>query len=135
MRIVKYLIFLIFNHYYKDGNYKKADEPYFTTTLSIIAYEMFIVYASIDFIGKYVDIEFLTLLDPLKGIVYGRGMVVFALMYPLNHYYFMRKNRLDHIYNEFKNVSINTKRNRIIGSTCLILYWPIIMGLIALYKS
>ncbi|MFN8407675.1 MAG: hypothetical protein U0X71_09390 [Sphingobacteriaceae bacterium] len=136
MKIVKYLIFLIFNHYYKDGNYKEEDAPYFTTTLSIMIYEGIIFYIGIDFTRNYVDISsFTNLLDSAKGIVYGRAMVIFALLYPLNHYYLLKKNNLDHIYNEFKNASINTKRNRIIGHTLILLYLPIIMALIVLLKS
>ncbi len=136
MKITKYLIFLIFNHYYKDGNCKGEDSPYSTTAGIIMLYEIFVVYAGIDFIGNYINISLFTdLLNSAKGIVYGRGMVMCALMYPLNYYYFVKKKHLERIYNEYTEAPINTRMNRIIGCTCLILYWPIMMGLIAFYKS
>lgn len=111
MRIAQYLIFLIFNNYYKNGNYKEADIPYFSTTGVIMLYEFFILIVGMHFIGKHVDISFITsYLSPLNNVVYGRGMVTCALMYPANHYYFIKKNKLDQIYDEFKNARINTKK-------------------------
>ncbi len=70
---------------------------------------------------------FKNVLGSLDSIVYGHGVILCAFIYPVNYYYFMRKKRLDIFYNRFKNASINTKRNRIVGYTSLILYWPIIM--------
>ncbi len=92
MKVIKYLIFLIFNHYYKDRNYKEVDDPYFTSVTAIMAYESFIIIVTMYCIEHQFNLSFsTTLLSPLENMVYGRGIVLCALIYPLNHYYFLRK--------------------------------------------
>lgn len=129
MAIIRYLIFLVFNHYYKDGNYKKDDMPYLSTTLAIMGYEVFVFLIIWVFLEKCIDFSLVNnILKPLDHIVYGWGMFFCVLMYPGNYYFLVKKRGLDRIYDEFKNNEMDTKRNRIIGYTCLILYWPIMIG-------
>jgi hypothetical protein len=135
MGLPKYFIFLIFNHYYRDGNYKEIEVPYFTAAASIAVYESFILIVAMHFIKNYINFALpFNLLSSLDGIIYGRGMLILALIYPVNHYFLITKNRFDRIYNEFKNAKMNTKKNRIIGYICLILYWPIMVGIIGHLK-
>lgn len=135
MSVLKYLIFLVFNIAYKDGNYKENDMPYFGTTLIIMVYESCIVIIGIFFLKKHVDFTYLSnTLEPLNNIIYGRGILMCALIYPLNHYYFINKNTFDAIYQEFKTSKMNTRKNRIIGYICLIIYWPIMMIIIGHLK-
>lgn len=129
MRVLRYLIFLIFNLSYKDGNHQENDMPHVGAASIVMGYECCMLVILAFFFNKYMNLTFITnILKPLDNIVYGWGMLICIFMYPINHYYFIKKNHLDHIYNEFKNAKINTKRNRIIGYTCLILYWPIMVA-------
>lgn len=123
MILVKYLIFLIFNHYYKDGHYKKDDMPYFTAILFVMFYEGFTLLIAISFLDRYWGTTiFANIFDPLEHIVYGCGALMFVFIYPLNYYFFIKKNGFNHIYGELRDAKINTKRNRIFGWIFLILF-------------
>ncbi len=135
MKILRYLIFLIFNLAYKDGNYKENDMPYFGATIGIMVYEGLVFILATFFLGRYISFPLIdNILKSMDHVVYGHGMLIFALMYPINHYYFIKKNTLDRIYDEFKNDQINTKKNRIIGYICLVVIWIIMAVLIGHLK-
>lgn len=130
MKILRYLLFLIFNHYYKDGKCKENDMPYFSATLAVVMYEGVLFILVTFFLDRYISLPLVSsILKPLDYIVYGHAILAFAWMYPINHYFFIKKKYLDSIYNEFTDAKINTQKNRIIGYTCLILYWPIVIGI------
>ncbi len=125
MKILRYLIFLLFNLSYKDGNYKDGDMPHFTIAGTMMLYEWLILIVLLFFLNKHLDFGLITsVLKPLDKIVYGWGMLMCALMYPINHYFFIKKKGFDRIYAEFKDAKINTKRNRIIGWSFLALFIP-----------
>ena len=133
--MLKYLVFLLFNLGYKDGNSKEEDMPDVGTAAILMGYQFFPLVIGIFFVDKCVDLAFITnILKPLNNIVYGWGMLMCLIMYPINHYFFVKGGLLYRIYNEFKNASINTKRNRIIGYTLLIIYWPIMIGVVGHLK-
>lgn len=135
MIILRYLIFLLFNLSYKDGNYKDGDMPHFTIAGTIMVYEAPLLLIFIFFLNKYVDFSSVAdVLKPLGKIVYGFGMLMCALMYPINHYYFIKKKGFDRIYNEFKKAAINTKRNRIIGWSFLALFIPVMAVIVGHLK-
>lgn len=135
MKVLRYLIFLIFNLGYKDGNYKENDMPHIGAASVVMGYELCILIVGVFFLDRYIDFTPISvILKPLENIVYGWGILMCALMYPINHYYFVKKKHLDQIYDEFKNARINTKKNRVIGYTCLIFYWPIMIGVIGHLK-
>ena len=126
MQIFKYAVFLLFRLAYKDGNYREADVPYFHTTSVIALYEAIALIIIMHFLQFSMGLTLISdFFSSIRKIVYGGGILIIVVVYPLNHYFFIKRNGLDHIYSEFKNASINTKRNRVIGYSCLILYWPI----------
>lgn len=135
MKISRYLGFLIFNHYYRDGNYKEDDMPYFTASGVVMIYEAGIIQIGLFFIEKHIGIGVLgDIFASAQKIVYGYGLLMCAWLLPLNYYFFVKRGCFDRMYNEFKNASINTKRNRIIGYTLLIIYWPIMIGVVGHLK-
>ncbi len=135
MKILRYLIFLLFNLSYKDGNYKDGDMPHFTIAGTMMLYEWLILIVLIFFLNKHLDFGLITgVLKPLDKIVYGWGILMCALMYPINHYFFIKKKGFDHIYEEFKDAEINTKRNRIIGWSFLALFIPMMAVIVGHLK-
>lgn len=126
---------MLFNLSYKDGNYKEGDMPHFTIAGTMMLYEWLMLIVLIFFLNKYLDFSLVIgILKPLNKIVYGWGMLMCALMYPINHYYFIKKKGFDRIYNEFKKAEINTRRNRIIGWSFLALFIPIMAAFIGHLK-
>lgn len=124
---------MLFNVAYKDGCYKENDMPDVKTAAALMGYEFCLLSIGMHFFNKYLfDLDII--LEPITNIVYGYGMLMCTIMYPINHYFFVKHGRLDRIYREFKHAKINTKRNRIIGYTCLILYWPIMCVIVGHLK-
>jgi len=112
MKVIKYFIFLIFNNFYRDGNHKENDMPHVTAAGCLMLYEWCVLLIGTFFLNKYIDLTFIAnVLKPLDDIVYGWGMIMCISMYPINHYYFIKKRLFDRIYDEFKNDKINTKKN------------------------
>ncbi len=109
--------------------------PHIGAASVVMGYELCILIVGVFFLDKYIDFTPISvILKPLENIVYGWGILMCVLVYPINHYYFVKKNHFDRIYDEFKNDQINTKKNRVIGYTCLIFYWPIMIGVIGHLK-
>ena len=135
VRLLRYLIFLSFNISYRDGNVKVNSTPRADATCILTLYEYLAVIPCIYLLSQYLDFSLISnVLKPLDSIVYGWGMLMCAIVYPINYYYFVRKGWLDRIYMEFKGAQINTKTNQMIGYTCLILYMSIMIGVIGHLK-
>lgn len=136
MRMIRYLIFLLFNLAYKDGNFKEGDMPYFQTAGNLMVYQIFLGITVEHFLSRYTGFVILgaDILKPLGNVVYGWGMFLCALNYPINHYFFIKKGWFDRIYNEFNNSEINTKKNKVIGYVCLIIYIPIMCVIVGHLK-
>lgn len=135
MKLLKYLIFLLFNLAYKDGNYKENDTPYFSAAGVVMLYEGCIIEVCLFFLAKHINIEILTYIsETAQKVVYGYGFLMCAWLFPINYYFFVKREGFHCIYNEFKHAKINTKRNRIIGYICLILYWPIMCVIVGHLK-
>ncbi len=124
---MKYFIFLLFNHYYKDGNYKNQDMPYFTAILMLMIYEIFILFTLLAVMDHLLNLSINHNIANLKRL---SGFTTIVLLYPINHYYFIKRKGFDTIYNSYKTAKMNTKRNRIIYGASLIL---IFIGLIVLW--
>lgn len=128
MRLLRYLIFLTFNISYRDGHVKINSTPRADATCILMLYEYLIAIVCIFFLSKHVDLGLISdTLNPLDNMVYGWGMLMFIIGYPINYYYFVKKGWLDSVYMEFKDAAMNTKRNRKIGYICLLLYLPIML--------
>ncbi len=123
---MKYFIFLVFNHYYKDGNYKNQDMPYFTAILMLMFYEIAILIIVLSLIEWLINIPVILSLYNLKR---ASGFVIFLALYPLNYWYFIKKGEFERIYNNYRHAQINTKKNRIISTIFLVV---ILLGLIVL---
>ncbi len=136
MKKLRFLVFLIFNLAYKDGNYdKKNDSPYFASIIAMIAFEFLLLLFGIDFLNLFVDFDIFNTLKSLYGTKRGLVIALLALLALPNYYFFIKKKRFDRYYNEFKDAEMNTKSNRKIGYICLILYLPIWLALVVLFKS
>ncbi len=129
---MRYFIFLLFNHYYKDGNYKNGDMPYFTAILMLMIYEIFLLFTLIAVMDHLLNLSVSYKIASLKRL---SGFTTIVLLYPLNHYYFITKGGFDTIYNNYKTAKMNTKRNRIIYGTILILILVALFVLICNLKS
>ncbi len=131
MQKLKYLVFLLFNLAYKDGNYDESQEPYFSSVIAVVAFQYVILLIAFFFLDKFIMIsEYFILIHPKLIIVFFLALLV------LVNYYFLVKNKyFNIIYKEFKNAPINTRRNRRISYACLILYWVVIFVVIANLKS
>lgn len=126
MKRLRYLIFLMFNLAYQDGKNDRVD-PYSYSILFILFFEFLTILFGRYFLDQFVGFDILNILEYLCGT--GRGFVIalVALLFLPTYYFFIKKKRFDCYYNEFKDDPINTKRNRTIGYTCLILYMPILL--------
>ncbi len=135
MKLVRYLIFVVFNLIYKDGAHREDLDPYFGAIVVLMIYESTLFIASLFFIDKYLIVGLDNLIfNPVEDIIYGSGILICTIIYPINHYYFIKKKKFDALYKELKHASINTRRNRIITYVCLALYIPIMIGIIGHLK-
>ncbi len=122
MRLIRYFIFVIFNFAYKDGTRPENANPHLGVLMILMLYQSFLFLISLFFIDKYIITGFdAFIFKPVEGIVYGSGMMMYALLFPLNYYYFIKKKRLDIFYKEFRYAGINTKKNQRIGYVCWVL--------------
>lgn len=122
-RLLRYLIFLSFNISYRDGKIKENSTPKADATWMLMFYEYLIIVPGVYLLSRHLDCSLISdILKPLDNIVYGWGMLMFVIGYPLNYYFFVRKGWLDRVYVEFKYSAINTKKNRTIGYSCLLVY-------------
>lgn len=135
MKLVRYLIFVVFNLIYKNGAHREDLDPYFGAIVVLMIYESTLFIASLFFIDKYLIVGLDNLIfNPVEDIIYGSGILICTIIYPTNHYYFIKKKKFDALYKELKHASINTRRNRIITYVCLALYIPIMIGIIGHLK-
>jgi hypothetical protein len=124
-----YLIFVLFNHFYKDGNYKKDQTPYISAVLLIMIYQLIFLLLLYGLMEIYCNISFLKSL--LQQGTYIAGLASFIFLFPLNYLYFIKKGKLDYLYEKYTNSKINTKSNRRFAGIVLILLFlvfPIIIG-------
>lgn len=131
MKQLRYLIFLLFNLSYKDGNYDESQTPYFNGVLVIMIFQYFILLISFFSIDKFIGVsEYFKFIHPKLIIVF-----FFIPLAFMNYYFFVKKKYFDRVYIEFKDAPINTRRNRRVGYVCLILYWVFILIVIGNLKS
>ncbi len=131
MQKLRYLIFLLFNLAYKDGNYDESQEPYFNSVIAVVAFQYMILLIAFFPLDKLIVIsEYFRFIHPKLIIVF-----FLALLVLVNYYFLVKKKYFNMVYNEFKDAAINTKRNRRVGYVCLILYWVFILIVIGNLKS
>lgn len=124
MKLVRYLIFVVFNLTYKDGAHREDLDPYFGAIVVLMIYESTLFIASLFFIDKYLIVGLDNLIfNPVEDIIYGSGILICTIIYPINHYYFIKKKKFDAFYQEFRHGPINTKRNQKIAYT----YWILLL--------
>ena len=133
MRPLRFFTFVLFNFFYRDGNNDRT-EPYTPTLGTILLLEFFTALVGLDLLNLFVDFD---IYKTLRSSLGERGFPIafFALLGPANYYYFIKKKRFDHYYNEFKNAEMNTLKNRKIAYICLALYAPICIALIVLIRN
>lgn len=129
---IEFLIFVLFNHFYKDGNYKDEDMPYQTAVFMLIVYELLFVIFFIFFFLKMTG-------GSMDAIVSKTGTRLFAIcilifLYPANYWFLLKRNGFINIYKKYKDSSFNTKKNRVIYGTILILLIPVFAVLIGNLK-
>lgn len=93
MRPLKYLIFLIFNLAYQDGNNEKND-PDFYSIMFMIFFEFFLLIVGLALLNKFVDFDVFSDVKPSRGAKLILGFIFFAQLYLPNHYFFIKKNTL-----------------------------------------
>ncbi|TXH66995.1 MAG: hypothetical protein E6Q83_19115 [Thiothrix sp.] len=134
MKRLRYLIFLLFNLAYKDGKPDESNAPYFNSVLVLVAFQYFLLLIAFAFLNSFIACS-----DLFDGALTmkKRWQIILAMVFlvSVNYYVFVKKKYFDHLYNEFKNAAINTKRNRIIGYCCLVLYWVLIFVVIGNLKG
>ena len=112
---LKFFIFVIFNHFYKDG---KNETPLFSTILIIMFYQMVCLVFTVALVEKFLNISILHRL--LEIGTYFSGLLIFAILIPLNYFYFIKGKGLWKIYLLYNNSEFNTKKNRIVYGLLLI---------------
>ncbi len=122
MKLIRYLIFVIFDLAYKDGTRPKNADPHFATLAILLFYEANIFLTTLFFLDKYIipGIDAF-IFKHVENVVYGSGMLIFIIIYPPTYYYFIKKKKLDAFYQEFRYATVNTRRNRKIGYICSII--------------
>lgn len=134
MKRLRYLIFLLFNLAYKDGKPDESNAPYFNSVLVLVAFQYFLLLIAFAFLNSFIACS-----DLFDGALTmkKRWQIILAMVFlvSINYYVFVKKKYFDRLYNEFKNAAINTKRNRIIGYCCLVLYWVLIFVVIGNLKG
>ncbi len=134
MRPLRFFTFVLFNFFYRDGNNDRT-EPYTPTLGTILLLELFTVLAGMDLLNLFAGFSISHMLISSCGGTRGFGVVFFALFGTASYYFFIKKKRFDHYYNEFINAEMNTLKNRKTSYICLILYVPICIALIVLIRN
>ena len=130
MKQLRYLI-LLFNLAYKDGKYDESQDPYFSCSVIILAFQYSMLLISFFFLDEFIEISnHFKFIHPKVIIV-----ALLAFLGLLNYYFFAKRKKFDRFYDEFKNAPINTTRNRRIGYGCLVLYWVMIFVVIGNLKD
>lgn len=133
MQKVRYLIFLLFNLSYKDGNYDESQSPYFNSVIVMMAFQYVILLIGLFSLDEFIAFRVFSesVLTPKWKYV----LFFLTILTPFNYFLFIRKKYFDRVYKEFKEATINTKKNQRIGYACLIFYWIIIFVIIGNLKS
>ncbi len=129
MKQLRYLIFLLFNLAYKDGNYDESQDPYFSSAVIIVAFQYFLILTVFFSMDKLIPLR--EHFESVLTAKWSRVLFFILLLGPINYYFFVKKKYFDRVYNEFKEATINTKINRSIGYCCLLLYWVLVFGVMA----
>ena len=99
----------------------------------MLVLEFFTILVGLDLLNLFIDFDIFKILRSLGKRSF--PIAFFAVMGSTSYYFFIKKKRLDHYYNEFRYAEINTLKNRKIGYICLILYVPICIALSVLFRS
>ncbi len=133
MQKLRYLIFLLFNLAYKDGSSDKENTPYLDSVLIMVVFQYIILFIIFITLNKF--FLFSEFLEPVFATKWSQVIPTATLLAFINYYFFVKKKYFDRLYNEFKESPINTKRNRIISYTGLVLYWIVIIGVLVNLKD
>jgi hypothetical protein len=126
MRLLKYLVFLIFNALYQDGKNEKM-ETYFYSIAILVILQFLTILIGIDFLNQFVGSNIFNLLESFLGSEDGVVSILLLPLFPINYFIFMKGKRFNRYFNEFKDDPINTTKNRKIGYTCIMLYLPVMI--------
>lgn len=125
---ITFALFILFNHFYEDGKHKPGAAPYTTAIFMLIIIELCLLFIIDHFFKKLFGFTILAFVKSQadSGPVMRRlvMLVVCALLYPLNHWFFVTKNGFNRIYDKFKLSDLNTRNNRILYGVILILFYP-----------
>lgn len=126
---VSFMIFVMFNHYYRNGEHRKDVAPRSLTILALMLYEacLFLIIAGL--IAKFTGFSILDAISfdrtsPIIGKL--NAAIIGLLLYPVNHWHFVKNKGFDKLYEEYHNSEYNTSKNRLI---CAVIW---ILGLIGL---
>ncbi len=124
MVILKYYNFLIFILFQK--NLKKYDEK--EAKLSALFFVSFVqlITAIAIFMQFSPNVKYFS-----RNLFLGFGIILFAV----NYYYYVKKNKLNAIKAEFEDSDFNTKRNNVIGIIMIIFFliFPLVVFLVSSY--
>ena len=133
MQKLRYLIFLLFNLAYKDNKYNEGYVPYVNSVIVLVVFQYIILFITFVTLNKF--FLFSEFLEPVFATKWSQVIPTATLLAFINYYFFVKKKYFDRLYNEFKESPINTKRNRIISYTGLVLYWIVIIGVLVNLKD
>lgn len=134
MRLVRYLIFVVFDWAYRDGTRPKNADPHLGTLVILFLYAGLIFQTVLFFLDEYIVPGIDTFIfKHVEGIVYGPGILISMIIDLPIYYYFIRKKKLDAFYQEFRYAAINTKKNRKLAFMCWILLSVILIGSISFF--
>lgn len=128
-----YMFFLIYNHFYKDGNHAPSDTPKSEAMFILLLYEFIILFT----IDKFISLALgISLIDKLISF-FGNDifssklafLIIFLFLYPINYKLLVKTRFFDNIYDRYKDSDFNTKKNRIIYLIFIVISFP---GIIAL---
>ncbi len=129
---VSFLIFVMFNHYYRSGNHRKDIAPHSTTIIALMFYEAFLLMIIDGLIKKFTGFSLLESISfDRTNLLIGRlnATIIFLLLYPANHWYFVKNKGFDKLYDQYHKSELNTKKNRVI---CAVLWTLGLIGLLVL---
>lgn len=132
MKLIRYLIFVVFDWAYRDGTRPENADPHFATLFFLMFYTGLIFEAALFYIDEYLVnglIDYMS--KPVDGIIYGFGMLISIIIDPPIYYYFIRKKKFDAFYQEFRYAAINTKKNRKLAFMGWILLSIILIALLS----
>ena len=111
---VSFMIFVMFNHYYRNGEHRKDVAPRSLTILALMLYEacLFLIIAGL--IAKFAGFSILEAISfdrtsPIIGKL--NAAIIGLLLYPVNHWHFVKNKGFDKQINTIDSAVLNYRKS------------------------